>query len=981
MSTAAGSPAGRDRRTLRPLAGPLAAAALVTALVLAPLGAAGVGPATAVGPATVPPAVAPANVTSLAAAPAPAGAPAADVRQPKVAQVGIGGMNRRVLAAAPDPHDAHDDHAHDSEPGQLRASAVEPAPELRPAAAASVPVKAPAELVAVAADAAFPAGSTIQLRVRERGRWTQWTTLHVDPDHAPDPRSAEARRARFGSDPLLTRNAKRVQVRIDTPNGRLPRGTRLTLVDAPTAASDARPRPLAAAAVGQPPIITRAQWGADESWRNRAPIYTSNLRAGFVHHTASTSSYSPAQAAAQVRAIYAYHTKSLGHSDIDYNFVVDRFGRLYEGRAGGIDKPVMGAHTAGFNSHSFAVVGLGNFSTFTPPASDMAAMRSSIAQLFAWKLGLHGVNPGATVQLESAGYIKATRYPKGSIATLPAVTSHQSVNYTACPGTSLQAQLGSIRSAAASGSDVVITAPSPTGRTVRAGGGAVAFSASTTLPLQSWTAEILSPCSDTPVRTISGAAAAAGTLRFSWDLRDGAGAPVPPAPYAVRVSGVAADGTALPARGVASLTVTPVAGGAWGPCANASRVAGASPTVTSVLWGRIQAPAARTVVLTTADGTTAARAAGLAAAPLARSLGAPLLLTPGSGLAAEVASDLRARAATEVLLVGGTDVMPATVAEAVAALGIPVTRLGGSTPAATAAAVAARLPGRPAVLVSPDGSPAHAVAGAALAAGAGGPLLLAAGGTVPPETAAAAAGRPGITVVASSALPDAAVAAALPGLSWRRVAGPDTVGAGVAVTAAFPGGPRSAMLLPVDPAGWATAPVAAAAGVPVLFSTSPVLAPPVVDALRARPEVGATTTTVSSGWLADDVLIATGRVLLGLPWAPPGVALGPSTPPVKPTYRLTRANATPEPVRKGRTLKVTAKVTVRTTGSTYRKVQQGVPFSVQFRAKGATRYATVATGTTTTGRATARVEATRTGAWRVVVGTKASKADAVRVRR
>ncbi len=984
MSTAAGR-----SRTRRGRGAPGRAAAgtllvLVPALVLAPLGA-----AAAAGPrpdAALPqaatagtPAVTPAT-PALAQAP-PAAARAADVPQPAVSHVRLGAVDRRVLAAAPDPQDAHDDHV-DHTPGQLRAAGVDPAAHLEPAAAASVRPRVPAELVAVAADTAFPEGSTIQVRVRERGRWSAWTALHVDRDHGPDPGSVEARGARFGSEPLLARDVRRVQVRIDTPDGRLPRGTRLTLVDAPSAPSDAASGQVRAAAAGLPPIITRAQWGANESWRTRAPIYTSNLRAGFVHHTASTSSYTRAQAAAQVRAIYAYHTRSLGHSDIDYNFVVDKWGRLYEGRAGGIDKPVLGGHTAGFNAHTFAVVALGNFSTFTPPAGDMAAIRSTIARLFAWKLGLHGVNPGATVKLESAGFIRATRYPKGSIATIPAVSSHQMVNYTACPGTSLQAQLGAIRSAAAAASDVVLSAPGPTGRSVRAGSGSVSFAASTSVPLASWRAEILSPCSDTPVRTITGGRVGAGSLPFSWDLRDAAGRPAPPTTYAVRVSGVAADGTTLPVSGVASLTLTPVAGGAWGPCANASRVAGASTAATSVLWGRIQAPRARTVVLTGAAGTPAATAAGLVAAPLARSLGAPLLLTPASGLASEVAADLRARATTEVLVVGGTDVVPAAVTRAVSNLGIPVTRIAGRTAAATAALVAARMPGRPAVLVSPGGSPAHAVAGAALAAASAGPLLLATGSTVTAESRAAATNRPAVTVVATeAALPDAELAVALAGAAWTRVAARDTVGAGVAAAGAFPARVRSAMLLPVDPATWGTAPVAAAAGVPVLFTTTPVLSVPVADALRSRPEIGATTTTVPRAALADEVLTATGRVLLGQPWAPPGVGTAPTTP-TSPSagYQLSRANATPEPVRVGGTLKITATVTVGTASGSTRKVPAGVPFSVQFRAAKGERYATVATGRTTKGRATARVVAKRSGTWRIVVGTKASKADAVLVR-
>ena len=753
----------------------------------------------------------------------------------------------------------------------------------------------------------------------------------------------------------------------------------VTLVDAPSAPSDARAGGMTQmSAVGQPAIITRAQWGADESWRSREPYYTSDLRAGFIHHTASTSSYSRDQAAAQVRAIYAYHTKSLNHSDIDYNFVVDRFGRLYEGRAGGIDKPVLGGHTAGFNEHTFAVVGLGNFSTFQPPASDMAAIKESVARLFAWKLGLHEVNPGSTARLVSAGYIKATRYPKGSIATIPAVSSHQAVNFTACPGTYLQAEVGAIRALAASYSDVVISAPSPPGRTVTAGQASPLTFTSSTDRAVTWTADVLSPCSDTPVRSFTGSTTGPGEISFAWDFLDSAGAAVLPAEYSIRMTGTAADGTPVAAASTA-ITVAPAPGGAWGPCANASRVAGASVAETSVLWGRIAAPGARTVVVSGAGTGTATLAAGLAAAPLARSLGAPLLLTGATALDGAVASELRARGATDVLVVGGTGVVADAVLTSISGMGMTATRIGGATPEDTAAAVAARMPaGAPAVLVSPDGSPAHALAGAALAARMGAPVLMAAGGTIPAATRAALAGRPSVTVAASAALADGTIAAALPSTTWTRLVGADAATASVAVASAFPAEVESAMVLPDSPAAWASAPVAAATGAPLLITPSPVLSTAVADLIRARPALRATTTTVSAGWVDDQVLGATSRILLGLPWAPPGVALGPPTP--SPRYKVAAANASPEPVKRGRTLKVTAKVTVKS-GSTYRKVAAGVPFTVQFKASGKKKYTNVATGTTTSGWATARIVAKSSGRWRVIVGSKASASDYVRVRR
>ena len=243
---------------------------------------------------------------------------------------------------------------------------------VKPAAAASIRIRKSAALVAVTADAQFAAGTSVQVRVREKGHWSRVDRLRVDAEHGPDPGSAEATAARTGSDPLMTAGAKRVQVRIDTPSGRLPKGTELTLVHAPSAASDARaatPRCSIARRRwppwDSPPITTRAQWGATSRGGAASPT-SRHDPAGFVHHTASTSSYTRAQAAAQIRAIYAYHTKSLGHSDIDYNFVVDRFGRLYEGRAGGITRAVLGGHTAGFNEHTFAVVAAGELQHLQP---------------------------------------------------------------------------------------------------------------------------------------------------------------------------------------------------------------------------------------------------------------------------------------------------------------------------------------------------------------------------------------------------------------------------------------------------------------------------------------------------------------------------------------------------------------------------------------------------------------------------------------
>ncbi|EBF6878342.1 cold-shock protein, partial [Salmonella enterica subsp. enterica serovar Saintpaul] len=104
----------------------------------------------------------------------------------------------------------------------------------------------------------------------------------------------------------------------------------------------------------QPTIITRAQWGADESLRGSKTL-NSTVKAIVIHHTAGTNDYTQETAAAQVRGIYAYDTQGLGWADIAYNFLVDKWGRVYEGRAGSITQAVRGAHAMGFNTDTMGI--------------------------------------------------------------------------------------------------------------------------------------------------------------------------------------------------------------------------------------------------------------------------------------------------------------------------------------------------------------------------------------------------------------------------------------------------------------------------------------------------------------------------------------------------------------------------------------------------------------------------------------------------
>nr|WP_246284259.1 N-acetylmuramoyl-L-alanine amidase [Nocardioides perillae] len=185
----------------------------------------------------------------------------------------------------------------------------------------------------------------------------------------------------------------------------------------------------------------RRAWGADESWRDGAPRYNTRLDQVHVHHTVNSNDYRRADVAPMIRGIYRYHTQSLGWSDIGYNFLVDRFGRAWEGRAGGWGRKVRGAHTLGFNENSTGVAVIGNFEQVRVPR----AARWTLAQLVAWKLDAAGHRPGGTGRVWSHG---SDRYPRGSRPRLPRTAGHRDTNQTACPGRLLYADLGGIRRAA-----------------------------------------------------------------------------------------------------------------------------------------------------------------------------------------------------------------------------------------------------------------------------------------------------------------------------------------------------------------------------------------------------------------------------------------------------------------------------------------------------------------------------------------------------
>lgn len=301
---------------------------------------------------------------------------------------------------------------------------------------------APFTLAAVTWPDPATAPASVEVRVREEDGWTGWQGLAVEDDAGAEGSDV------VGTEPLLSGGADRVQLRMDDGARR---GAALVLVDggdpvasgtSPTAAGSVPPGATLGTYTG-PAVVRRADWGADETITRPADL-SGTVKAVLVHHTASSTSYGPDDAAAQIRSIQRYHTVSLGWDDIGYNFVVDRFGTVYEGRAGSLTTPVQGAHSGGFNVDTMGVAALGNFDVDAAPAE----MVDAIGEVTGWKLGQYGRDPGATVTLTSTGG-GTSRHAAGVQVDLPTVSGHRDVGYTACPGRYLHPQLDQVRSRAA----------------------------------------------------------------------------------------------------------------------------------------------------------------------------------------------------------------------------------------------------------------------------------------------------------------------------------------------------------------------------------------------------------------------------------------------------------------------------------------------------------------------------------------------------
>ena len=190
---------------------------------------------------------------------------------------------------------------------------------------------------------------------------------------------------------------------------------------------------------GMPRVVSRSSWGAG---RSSSPYYTEPVKAATVHHTAGSNNYSAAQAPGVVRGIWQYHAITRGWGDIGYNALVDKYGNIYEGRAGGLDRAVQGAHVGGFNAHTFGISMMGDYSTAAPSQEALKAM----GEMIGWKAAVAKFDPTGSSYLAADFNFGGSKFKAGQGKTFPNINAHRDFHYNDCPGDNLYAQMGTIRS-------------------------------------------------------------------------------------------------------------------------------------------------------------------------------------------------------------------------------------------------------------------------------------------------------------------------------------------------------------------------------------------------------------------------------------------------------------------------------------------------------------------------------------------------------
>ena len=275
----------------------------------------------------------------------------------------------------------------------------------------------------------------VELRTKTASGWSDWTTLTGNPAEGPDQGTREDKGITSAGPIWVGHGVHDLQVRVpnDAQHTEPLRDVTVHAVHA-TVEQPALSTNAAAAAPASPSIHPRTDWGQPEAWQSNhdgcdSPDYAPTVNYAVVHHTDTANSYAPADVPAIINSIWRFHVFTNGWCDIGYNFLIDRFGGVWEGRAGGITRAVVGAHAGGFNYQSVGTSLIGSFESTAVPA----ATYNALVNLLAWKMAVHNANPTGQLTVTPAAF-DGSRFPEGQPILLWTIVGHRDVDQTSCPG-------------------------------------------------------------------------------------------------------------------------------------------------------------------------------------------------------------------------------------------------------------------------------------------------------------------------------------------------------------------------------------------------------------------------------------------------------------------------------------------------------------------------------------------------------------------
>lgn len=175
-------------------------------------------------------------------------------------------------------------------------------------------------------------------------------------------------------------------------------------------------------------ILPREAWAVDRPQLGLPGV--EDARFLLVHHSASTNSYVEDEVPGLLQGFYDIHTgPERGWVDLAYNFLIDRFGRVWEGRDGSVEEAVVADATGGNQGFSQLACLIGDFTTETPTSEAV----ESLTRLLAWMADRHGIDtsPGARVSFVSRG---SNLWDAGVRVETPTIAGHRDMSITACPG-------------------------------------------------------------------------------------------------------------------------------------------------------------------------------------------------------------------------------------------------------------------------------------------------------------------------------------------------------------------------------------------------------------------------------------------------------------------------------------------------------------------------------------------------------------------